>query len=514
MTLPPSDEPATDETTPVADRGRSPAVATVLSAIWPGLGQWYLRHRRAALLQAIPPVLAIAAVAIFLLGQRREQVVVTLFQPGVSLTILAVVIGLGIWRLVSMGHARWLGDRRASGGQRRMGWAALAVAALLVVGVHAYAGSFPWSFYTSGQAIFQPDPSAPIGIAPTPSPSSPPPTLAPGATASPVPPPTATPEPTPPAGARINLLFIGIDASPDRREEHRLSDTILIASFDAAEGRVEMVSLPRDIARFPLFDRPDTEFDGKINELMAYADEHPERYPQGGIATLIAQVEYLVGVDIDYYASAEIPGFRDMIDAVGGVDIVNERLIDDPEFEWNDGRVGYRLEPGPHHLDGVNALSYVRSRKGVGNTDFQRARRQQEVLLALRQKLDDPDVLARLPDILGVAARTVRTNVPTSELPALMDLARRSGDAKIKSVVLGPTTYASLIPASEIGGLYALKLDLDTVADLSVRVWGPESRFWDPSAPVPSEPPGASPTGSPGGSPGAEPAETELPAAP
>jgi LCP family protein required for cell wall assembly len=307
------------------------------------------------------------------------------------------------------------------------------------------------------------------------------------------------------------VLFIGIDASEDRSKDHRLSDTILIASFDPAEGRVEMVSMPRDIARFPLFDRPATEFHGKINELMAYADEHPERYPQGGIATLISQVEYLVGVDIDYYASVEIPGFRDLIDAVGGVDIVNERLIDDPEFQWDDGRVGYRLEPGPYHLDGTNALAYVRSRKGIGNTDFQRARRQQEVILALRQKLDDPAVLARLPAILDVAARTVRTNVPTEELPALMDLARQSGDARIKSVVLGPTTYASLIPASEIGGLYALRLDLDAVADLSVRIWGPQSRYWDPSAPLPSQSPVPVPGESPVPLPSQSPAPSRSP---
>ncbi len=513
MTAPPSDQPAISgtlpDTAPADSRQRSPAVATLLSALWPGLGQWYLRHRRAALLQAVPPLLAIAAVAIFLLAQRRERAIAMLFQPQVSLTLLAVVIGLGIWRLASMAHARRLGDARSSGRQHRTGWAVFAVVALLVVGVHIYAASFPWSFYTSGQAIFRADPSDPIGVAPTPTPvvtpGTPPPTLAPGATPSPVPPPTASPEPTPPAGARVNVLFIGIDASPDRARDHRLSDTILIASFDAVEGRVEMVSLPRDIARFPLFDRPETEFDGKINELMDYADEHPERFPGGGIATLISQVEFLVGVDIDYYAAVEIPGFRDLIDAVGGVDIVNERLIDDPEFEWDDGRVGYRLEPGAYHLDGTDALAYVRSRKGVGNTDFQRARRQQEVLLRLREKLDDPDVLARLPQILDVAARTVRTNVPADELPALMDLARQSGDARIKSVVLGPTTYASLIPASEIGGLYALRLDLEAVADLSLRLWGPESRFWDPSA-VPSQ--------LPAGSPGEEPAETELPVAP
>ncbi len=485
-------------------------MAAALSALWPGLGQWYAGRPRSALAHGLPPLLAVLGVALFFVAQRAERAFALLLQPQVSLTVLAIVIVLLVWRLFSMARARSSADRGANRSQRRVGWAVFALAAALVIVLHGYAASFPWAFYQTSVAVFRPDPTPGIGIGATPSPAIPTPTGTPGPTREPgasfpaEPSPTASPATTAPPSGRINVLFIGIDALPIRNKDHRLTDTILIASFDPSVGKVDMVSLPRDVARFPLFDRPDVEFEGKINELVFWADEHPDIYPQGGIATLVSEVEYLVGIEIDYYASVEIPGFREMIDAVGGVDIVNQQLIDDPEYDWEDGRIGYRLEPGPYHLDGSAALPYVRSRKGVGNTDFQRARRQQQVLLALRQKLDDPDVLARLPDILAVAARNVRSNLPTDDLPMVMDMARQSEGAKIKSVVLGPTTFASLIPASDIGGLYALKLDLKAVAAFSVRLWGSDSRYWDPSNPPPSEEPGTSP--------GGEPAETELPA--
>jgi anionic cell wall polymer biosynthesis LytR-Cps2A-Psr (LCP) family protein len=130
----------------------------------------------------------------------------------------------------------------------------------------------------------------------------------------------------------------------------------------------------------------------------------------------------------------------------------------------------------------------VRSRKGIGNNDFDRARRQQQVLLALRQKLDDPDILLRLPEVLAAVSKVVQTDLPPEMVEPMMDLARRTEGARVKSVVLGPLTFASQIPPDRIDGLYALKLDLARVAELSRQVFGDESLYSRPGAGPPDVP--------------------------
>ncbi len=82
--------------------------------------------------------------------------------------------------------------------------------------------------------------------------------------------------------------------------------------------------------------------------------------------------------------------------------------------------------------------AYVRSRKGAGDNDFGRARRQQLLIVALGKKLSDPAMLPRLPDILAAAKSTVRTNVPPDELQQLLDVASSIRDDGIRKVVLGP----------------------------------------------------------------------------
>jgi LCP family protein required for cell wall assembly len=143
-----------------------------------------------------------------------------------------------------------------------------------------------------------------------------------------------------------------------------------------------LISFPRDISNFQLYDGG--IYRGKINSLMTYARTHPNEFPAGPLPTLINELGYLLGVPIHCYAAVDLDGFSRLIDLVGGVTVDNERAINDPRYRWLDGRQGFQLSAGVHTLDGVNALAYVRSRQGVGDSDFTRAGRQQEVLLALR----------------------------------------------------------------------------------------------------------------------------------
>jgi hypothetical protein len=114
---------------------------------------------------------------------------------------------------------------------------------------------------------------------------------------------------------------------------------------------------------------------------------------------------------------------------------------------------------------------------GAGDNDFTRARRQQQLIVALKDKMTDPGVLAKLPQLLDVASRTVSTNVPPDKARDYVELAGSIDEANISRYVLGPP-YAVHPPTNTTGGIYILRLDLAKVAALSVELFGTDSRYF------------------------------------
>lgn len=182
---------------------------------------------------------------------------------------------------------------------------------------------------------------------------------------------------------RTNILILGVD------EIAQLSDTILIASIrdnDEDSAEVALVSIPRDL----YVDVP--EFGGnKIN--AAYALGENNDYPGGGAGLTADTIENQFDTPIHYYAALDFEGFEQMINSVGGVTIDVETAIDDPHYPAPnyDGYDPFSIEAGTHHMDGETALKYVRSRKTTN--DFDRAYRQQQVLLALRDRVFESGIL-------------------------------------------------------------------------------------------------------------------------
>lgn len=443
-------------------------MAAALSFVWPGLGQWYAGRRREAAIFAIP-VAAIALVVLVWIAEGVERAVIDLLVPGVAIAFVLVVVADGIWRLSSMLHAAQLPKGREAVRQRPTN-AIVAGLGVVVLVTHVWAAAVGWSLYEASARVFPP-----VVVAPTPGPSATPgPTRSDDFQATP----QATPESE---SARINLLLTGIDSSPTR--EHSLTDTLIAVSVDPLTGETAMVSFPRDIARFTMSDG--RLFTGKINSLMTYANQRPDQYPDGGLPTLIRELGYLLGVPIHYYAAVDLAGFARLVDAVGGVDVDNPKAINDPSYGgWTDGRIGFRLSAGPHHLDGETALAYARSRRGAGDNDFTRARRQQQLLVALRARLTDPTLLPSLPSIIDAGSRVVRTNFPQDRLDEMLTVAQSiERDEGITRIVLGPP-YARNPPAGTPGG-YQLVLDMDRLAKLSIELFGADSRYAAPS-PSPS----------------------------
>jgi polyisoprenyl-teichoic acid--peptidoglycan teichoic acid transferase len=439
---------------------RSPALATFFSFLWPGLGQLYVGARRSALIFGLPLLVILVVVALQALASP-EGMLIGLFTPSTALTVLILVILLGIWRLISMGDALTGTGRRGSW-RRPIPIATFLILAAFVVSTHAAAASLAWSFYDAGKDIFvgvkDPD------VAPLPS------LLVPAGGAASVAP-GATPVPSGTKPPRINILLTGIDSSENRA--HALNDTILVASLDPTTGDLAMVSFPRDMSRLPM---PNGKtYNGKINSLMTYANQHKNEYPEGGIAALTAEVGYLLGVPVDYYASVDLDGFRMLIDRVGGVTVNVQTAINDPYYGgWDTpGKIGFKISTGKHTLDGQTALAFVRTRKSPGDSDFGRAARQQQLLVALQRKLIDPAMLPNLPGLLKDATKTLKTNFPPDRLAEVLELARKTDEKTIKKYVLGPPYSNHPTNLST----YILIPDMERIAKLSVDLFGGDSRY-------------------------------------
>ena len=451
------DCPALTTSTP-PDGSRRTAIAALLSFVFPGLGQFFIGLRRAAAVFAAPVLVLIVLVLLQLL-RGVDTFAAQMIAPSFALITLFVIVVLGIWRLVSIGHAA--GVRVPLRRLDRPVVAAL-IAAVLGVGLmHGVAGYYAWSFYDAGSQIFAPEPTptpGPVGEA-TPTPDGTPVFETPSVT---FPPPTN----------RVTFLLTGIDSGNDRT--HALTDTLLVVSVNKDTKEAVMLSIPRDTARFPMYSGG--TYPNKINSLMSAARNNPAKYPDGPTATLVKEIGFLIGLPINFYAAINLEGFQSMVDLVGGVDIVNPRWIRDPGYDWFDGTHGFRLSPGPHHLNGKTALAYARSRYGAGDNDFTRARRQQQLLVALRAEMGTTTMLAKLPQILKVAAKTIQTDFPPDEIRDYLSLANQVDDKSIQRFVLGPP-YAVHPPTNTTGGTYILELQFDRISALSIRLFGSDSAY-------------------------------------
>ena len=229
----------TKDQTKATSRTRSPSLAALLSFLWPGLGQLYLRNRRLAAVFAVPSVLVIVLLAY---GLRRGPIVfaVELFaERAVGLAAVAIVIGFGAWRLLSVIHA-FLGANRSSARKVVDRAVLLALAAVIVV-THLGGGYYLLAVSDAGAEVFDTANSQLLPWA-TPSPSP-----VPGAIArTPAPDWTPAPTATPAGDGRVTILFTGASSG----NSANLYDTIMVVSYNPKTNSIQMVSVPRDSASF------------------------------------------------------------------------------------------------------------------------------------------------------------------------------------------------------------------------------------------------------------------------
>jgi LCP family protein required for cell wall assembly len=263
-------------------------------------------------------------------------------------------------------------------------------------------------------------------LPPTPSPD---PSAAPTPTSTPVPPGA---DPLLGKDGRFTILLLGSDYRPAHPGNR--TDAIMVVSLDPVTGDSAAFSIPRDTAGFPL--PRGGVFNGKINGLY----QHLLATTRDGGAAMKAAVAKAFGIEIDWLAFIGFAGLRNLVDAVGGVNVTLDRAYYDAYYWVNSHQQGWGLPAGTSHLNGTQALIFARSRKG--DNDFERARRQQLLVMAALAKVRTLG-LSKLPALLRIAANTVRTDLPRRQAIALFGLVATADLAHAQRTVFGPRSFAT-----------------------------------------------------------------------
>jgi LCP family protein required for cell wall assembly len=253
------------------------------------------------------------------------------------------------------------------------------------------------------------------------------------------------------ANGRSNVLIFGTSEDDPGHDGAALTDSIMVLSLDQTKKNAFMISVPRDL--YVKYDGQACAegYQGKINSLyQCYAGEDEKNEAAGAVA-LQKKVGEVFGMDIQYYAHLNYTAVRDLVDAVGGVDVTiqseDPRGILDRNFDWRCNYQCYYVnyKNGEKvHLDGEHALALARARNAAGgyglpNANFDREKNQQMIIKALREKAVSAGTLANISAVsklIDALGNNLRTNFQTKEIRTLMDLANSIKSENIQSVSL------------------------------------------------------------------------------
>ncbi|HJV16644.1 MAG TPA: LCP family protein, partial [Bacillales bacterium] len=212
----------------------------------------------------------------------------------------------------------------------------------------------------------------------------------------------------------FSILLLGIENYSSKYDKGR-SDTIMVATFNPKEQTMKLLSIPRDtLVRIPGYKKD------KINAAYAF----------GGKEETIKTVEQFLDIPIDYYATVNFDGFKNIVDIVGGVTV-------DVPFDFNDINNKWKrfyFHEGPQKLNGEAALVYARMRKQDPRGDFGRNDRQRQIVSAVIDELSTPKTLLKMDDISDAIGNNVETNMKISEALAFRQKYSDFNSSKIEQL--------------------------------------------------------------------------------
>ncbi len=453
-------------------RQQSAFVAAFLSLLFPGLGHAYARAwTRAIGFAAIPLLLLALLLGVFLKTGAIGSAVLLVANLGLILVgnvialVYRAVAAIDAYRVVAFVNAQAEGDGRLGRRTIRLSplsVAGLAAVCLVIAGTHAVVAKYGGAAEDFVSCIQ--DANCDTSDLASPNPSN-----GPQATDSPAPtlslPPVGTPLPATSAVPawnhtdRLNILLLGVD---QRQGDATFNtDTMIVVSIDPVTKNVALFSLPRDTVDVPLPVAAQGVFGsvykGKINSLWTNARNRPDAFPgtdrQRGYNAIKEALGTLYHLNIQYYVMVNFQGFRQVVDTLGGVTIDVQNPVVDDKYPGDNGTdLRVYIPAGPQHMTGAEALVYARSRHG--SSDFDRAARQQRMILSIREQTSPSTVLANLQPLLIALKSSFKTDIPLDQLPALIQLSSQVNTANIRSYVFSPPRFGT---EGYPGGSYSIE---------------------------------------------------------
>ena len=214
----------------------------------------------------------------------------------------------------------------------------------------------------------------------------------------------------------VAILLVGVDK---RKGDSGRTDSMIVATVNPQTEKTTLVSIPRDTkTKIISTTNPSKNRMTKINAAYAY----------GGIEMTIDTVENFLNIPIDYYIQVNMEGFKDIVNAVGGIDVDNKYA-----FELD----GVRLKTGPQHLNGLQALEYARMRHQDPRGDFGRQERQREVISKVIHKGASISTLTNYNNILTALENNIETNLTMDDIIGIQSKYKQAADSINKIEIPG-----------------------------------------------------------------------------
>lgn len=247
-------------------------------------------------------------------------------------------------------------------------------------------------------------------------------------------------------GQQVNVLLLGMGG--EENDAPYLTDSIMSVTIDPASGRVAMASIPRDlVVHMNLQSNPSREWVQKINAayevpytniICCVASQYMVN--NGGGFAAEHEVGKVTGLTYDKFIAVDFVAFRDMVNALGGVDVCLSTNLDDYEYpNYNNGYMPIHFKAGCQHLNGEQALEIARSRHAIQpeqSSDFGRARRQQDIMEAIKKKATTVNGFAKAPQLLDALQKNIHTDMTPADMKAIYDWGKNLPDSSIIRVAL------------------------------------------------------------------------------
>jgi polyisoprenyl-teichoic acid--peptidoglycan teichoic acid transferase len=247
-------------------------------------------------------------------------------------------------------------------------------------------------------------------------------------------------------GQQVNILLLGMGGYEN--DAPFLTDSIMAVTIDPTTNRVMLASIPRDLVVHMNLQTPSTRtWVNKINAAyeVPYTDiiccvDPQYTGPSGGGRAAEHEVGKVTGLTFDRYISVDFVAFRDMVNALNGVDVCLSTNLDDYEYpNYHNGYMPIHFKAGCQHLNGEQALEVARSRHAQQpqqSSDFGRARRQQDIMQAIKKKATTVNGFSKAPQLLGALQQNIHTDMTISDMKAVYDWGKNLPDSSIIRIAL------------------------------------------------------------------------------